>query len=104
MITPAEAKQLSIDKANIAKLTDEMDKSIKDFHGDHPWEYAIIDGEYQNEVMDALLKQYFDVGWKYIYWRRSSENSERAGLTSVMLSTSKIDAKYIANRHQYVRV
>lgn len=104
MITPNDVKQLSIDKAKIADLINEMDQSIKDFHGDYPWEYAILMGEYQNEVMDALLGKYFDAGWKYIFWQRSSENSERPGLTGIMLSTSKIDPKYVANKHQYVRV
>lgn len=104
MITPNDVKQLSIDKAKIADLINEMDQSIKDFHGDYPWEYAILMGEYQNEVMDALLGKYFDAGWKYIFWQRSSENSERPGLTGIMLSTSKIEPKYVANKHQYVRV
>ncbi|OQB00880.1 MAG: hypothetical protein BWY21_02345 [Parcubacteria group bacterium ADurb.Bin216] len=104
MITPNDVKQLSINRAKIDELVKEVDQSIKDFHGDYPWEYAILMGEYQNEVMDALLGKYFDAGWKYIFWQRSSENSERPGLTGIMLSTSKIDAKYVANKHQYVRV
>lgn len=104
MITPSEAKQISIDKAKIDDLVKEMDQSIKDFHGDCPWEYAMLEGEYQNEIMDALLGKYFDAGWKYIFWQRSSENSEKSGLTSIMLSTSKINTKYVANKHQYVRV
>ena len=53
--------------------------------------------------MHALLSKYFDAGWKYIFWQRSSEKDERPGLTGIMLSTSKRDAKSTANKHQYVR-
>ena len=104
MITLSEVKRISVDGSKIDNLVKEMDQSIKDFHGDHPWEYAIIMGEYQNEVMNVLLEKYFDAGWKYIFWQRSSEKLGRPGLTSIILSTSKIDTKYVANRHQYVRI
>ena len=103
MITPSDVKRLSVDKTKINELIKEMDQSIKSFHGNYPWEYAILRSEYSNEVMDALLSKYFDAGWKYIFWQRSSEKDERPGLTGIMLSTSKIEAKYTANKHQYIR-
>lgn len=36
MITPAEAKQISIDKANIEKIISDIDSSIKNYHGWYP--------------------------------------------------------------------
>lgn len=53
--------------------------------------------------MDAILEKYFDAGWKFIFWNRSSEQGERAGLTSIMFSTSKIEPQYISNKHQFVK-
>lgn len=103
MITPVEAKQISIDKANIEKIISDIDASIKNYHGWYPWEEAIIDGEYPNNVMDAVLEKYFDAGWKFIFWNRSSEQGERPGLTSIMFSTSKIETQYINNKHQFVK-
>lgn len=103
MITPVEAKQISIDKANIEKIISDIDSSIKNYHGWYPWEEAVIDGEYPNNVMDAILEKYFDVGWKFIFWNRSSEQGERAGLTNIMFSTSKIAPQYISNKHQFVK-
>ena len=41
--------------------------------------------------MYTILKKYYDVGWKYIYWSRSSEDDERAGLTCIMFSTTPIE-------------
>ena len=47
-----------------------------------------------------ILKKYYDVGWKYIYWSRSSEDDERAGLTCIMFSTTPIENEiYIQNKH-----
>lgn len=104
MITPNEVKQISIDKAEVNRIIDSIDSSIKNYHGWYPWEEAVIEGEYPNNVMETILEKYFDAGWKFIYWNRSSEMGERHGLTGIKFSTTKLDPKYVKNEHHFVRV
>jgi len=105
MLTPEDVQKLDqMSDSKISKLISNIDRSIKHFHGDYPWEYALIDGEYPTPIMDAILKQYFDAGWKYIYWGKSSEHDERPGITDIMLSTSPIDSKYVNDHHCYTNI
>ena len=103
MITPNDVKQISIDKSEVNRIIDSIDNSIKNYHGWYPWEEAVIEGEYPNNVMETILEKYFDAGWKFIYWNRSSEQGERSGLTGIKFSTTKIESKYIKNEHQFVK-
>lgn len=98
MITPNEL--VDLDSQQINKIISKIDTSIKEFHGSYPWEEAVIEGEYSDVVMNYVLKQYYDVGWKYMYWSRSSE-TERPGLTGIKFSTTPIDDKYVCKDHQF---
>lgn len=100
MITPNDIKTIEAKKVDIDKIIKEIDISITKTHGDYPWEEAIINGEYSDDIMYTILKKYYNVGWKYIYWSRSSEDNERAGLTGIMFSTTPIENEiYIQNKH-----
>lgn len=91
MITPEECRKL--DETNEKKLDElekEIDKSIKENHGDHPWEEAMLDTELSIKTRDTLAKKYLNVGWNYVYHQTSSENGERPGLTSFVLSDTPV--------------
>ena len=90
MITPYEANNLTIDTKTLLDIEKAIDESIKQFHGWYRYECAIISGEYSIETRNAIGKRYKDAGWKYVYHQTSSENGERAGLTSFIFSNIKL--------------
>lgn len=102
MLSPNDMKNLDISVSKLNQISNAIDASLKQNHDDYPWEEAIIEGEYSNELMNTVLQAYYDVGWTYIYWRKSSENGERAGLTGIKFSTTPINDKYIINDHKFV--
>ncbi len=100
MITPENIKTIDINKVDMAKLETMIDDSIKRFHGSYPWETAIIDGEYPVEVRDKIALKYKESGWNHVYHRTTSENGERAGLTSFVFSTEPLKPEYTKNYHE----
>lgn len=92
MITPKELENYNV---NLEKIEDEIDESIKRFHGWCKWEEAIIDNEYPVSVRNAIGQKYKDAGWKYVYHITSSEHGERPGLTRFIFSTEKLDDKVV---------
>lgn len=99
MISPQELN--SINQETIDKIINEIDTEMKETHGWYPWEEAVITGEYPDEVMNAICKLYYEVGWTYIYWDKSSEQGERPGLSGFKFSTTPIDETYVKEMHQY---
>jgi hypothetical protein len=101
MITPGDIQKLDDSKLNLEEIEKMIDESIMDFHGDNPWEEAVIKGEYSDAIMDRICTRYMAVGWRYIYWSRSSETGEKPGLTNIILSAkTPIDEKVTKNMHQ----
>ena len=100
MISPKDAEQLSNCGLDFEKIENEIDESIKSFHGWYPWEQAIVDGEYPVPIRNEIAKRYKDAGWKYVYHKTSSENGERAGLTSFLFSNEELIEKYVVGYFQ----
>lgn len=99
MIKPEDIKTLDLQKYNLDKIETAIDESIKQYHGWHPWEYALLDAEYPTTIRDELAKRYVNNGWKYVYHRTTSEDNQRPGLTSFMFSMVSLDEKYTKNYH-----
>ena len=100
MLTPTDVQKLDDNKISMEELERMIDTSIKDFHGDYPWELAIIDGEYSDTIMKNICLKYKGVGWRHVYWSRSSETEDKPGLTQIKFSaTEPIEDKYIQNMH-----
>lgn len=99
MLTPNDIKKIEIEKINITDLEQEIDKSIKDFHGFFPWEEAIILGEYSINIRNYIGKRYKNAGWKYVYHQTSSENGERPGLTSFKFSNIPLNDKHTKTKY-----
>lgn len=92
MITPNELNDYNV---NYNKLEEEIDDSIKRFHGWYKWEEAIIDGEYPINVRNTIGQKYKEAGWDYVYHITSSEHGDRPGLTRFIFSTEKLDDKVV---------
>ncbi len=100
MLTPSDVKKLDDDKITLDELERMIDESITKFHGDYPWEEAIIEGEYSDKTMNKICLKYKGVGWRHVYWSRSSETEDKPGLTDIKLSaTNPIEEKYVKNMH-----
>lgn len=92
MIYPNELNDYNV---NYNKLEEEIDDSIKSFHGWYKWEEAIIDGEYPINVRNTIGQKYKEAGWNYVYHITSSEHGDRPGLTRFIFSTEKPDDKVV---------
>ena len=92
MITPNELNDYNV---NYNKFEEEIDDSIKRFHGWYKWEEAIIDGEYPINVRNTIGQKYKEAGWDYVYHITSSEHGDRPGLTRFIFSTEKLDDKVV---------
>lgn len=88
MITPKEIENYS---ANLEKIEDEIDESIKKCHGWNEYEQAIIAGEYPVNVRNAIAQRYKDAGWKYIYHITSSEVGGPNAVTMFIFSMKKLE-------------
>lgn len=97
MIRPNDLEDIEIKNKLFEELETKIDEGIKNFHGWHPWEKAIIDGEYSLNVRNIIANKYKENGWDFVYHQTSSENGERAGLTCFIFSTKELDSKYIKN-------
>lgn len=60
MIKPNDLEKMELEDADFEKLEEDIDNSIKSFHGWYPWEEAIIRGEYPVSVRNAIGKKYKD--------------------------------------------
>lgn len=87
MIKPNDLEKMELEDADFEKLEEDIDNSIKSFHGWYPWEEEIIRGEYPVSVRNAIGKKYKKSGWKHVYHQTSSENGERPGLTCFKFSS-----------------
>ena len=92
MSSPNELNDYNV---NYNKLEEEIDDSIKRFHGWYKWEEAIIDGEYPINVRNTIGQKYKEAGWDYVYHITSSEHGDRPGLTRFIFSTEKLDDKVV---------
>lgn len=97
MITPNDLKLNILKCTDFEQLEQEIDKSIKQHHNYYKWEYACLDKELPLEVRNELTRRYKKGGWTYVYHRTTSENNERPGLTSFLLSIDPIEEKYRNN-------
>lgn len=48
--------------------------------------HIVIPGELSRKICDEVERIYFQVGWKDVKCRTSSENGERPGLTGLVLN------------------
>lgn len=58
MIRPNDLEKMELGNTDFEKLEEDIDNSIKSFHGWSPWEEAIIRGEYPVSVRNAIGKKY----------------------------------------------
>lgn len=56
MIKPNDLEKMELGNTDFEKLEEDIDNSIKSFHGWYPWEEAIIRGEYPVSVRNAIGK------------------------------------------------
>ena len=101
-MTPEDIKRHEI--KTIDTIFGQIYKSLKEFHGQYPWEYAQINDEYSMDIRNEIANQYIRLGWNYVYHRTSSESGERYGWTSFMLSMDKLDNTYIQGYHLVTKV
>lgn len=99
MITPNDLSKLNTQKYNIEDLEQQIDKSIQDFHGWHPWEVALLRGEIPLSVRMQIAQNYCDAGWNYVYHITSSENGERPGLTEFYFSMEQLGTQIVDKHH-----
>ena len=99
MITPDDIKNLDLLKVNLDQLEEEIDKSIKLYHGWYPYEYASITEDLQRSVRDVLALRYKLAGWKFVYHTTTSEIGERPGLTSFIFSMYELNSDDIKGYH-----
>lgn len=92
MIPPKELEERDM---KLDELEKKIDSSIKNYHGWHKWEEAIIDGEYPVNARNAIGQKYKEAGWNYVYHITSSEHGDRPGLTRFIFSTEKPDDKAV---------
>lgn len=98
MITPNDIKNLDLLKVNLDRLEEEIDQSIKMYHGWYPYEYASITSELSRAVRDAIAKRYKLAGWKFVYHTTTSEKGERPGLTAFKFTMYELNS---ADREGY---
>lgn len=98
MISPKDIIKIENEKVDIDKLIEEIDESIKSFHGWYIWEFALIEHDLSVEIRNKIAKKYIEAGWNYVYHQTSKENGERPGLSSFMFSTTKIEEEYVKNK------
>lgn len=94
MIKPNDLEKMELEDTDFEKLEEDIDNSIKSFHGWYPWEEAIIPGEYPVSVRNAIGQKYKKAGWNYVYHQTSSENGEKAGLTCFKFSNTPLTDKH----------
>ena len=87
----------------IGSIIGEFNNSFREFHGQYPWEYAQINHEYSVDVRNIIANHYSKMGWNYVYHSTSSENGERYGWTSFMLSMDKLEDRYCQEYHVTVK-
>lgn len=102
MITPNNLKNINTMNIDYDAIENQIDNSIKRFHGSYSWETAIIDTELPVEVRNTIAQKYNEIGWTYVYHRTTSENGEKPGLTSFIFSDKPIEDKYLKNYTKYV--
>ena len=90
MLTPEKLNRVIKSEYDLKKLERMIDEKIKENHGNHPWEEALLDEEYPIEVRNAIARRYVKAGWYYVYHRTSSENGERGGLTYFAFSQEPV--------------
>lgn len=99
MISPNDLDSIEKEKLDYQKLENQIDESIKKFHGWYPWEEAVIEGEYSITIRNEIAKQYKEAGWTHVYHRTTSEAGEKAGLTSFKFSMEPLKPEYIEHYH-----
>ena len=91
MITFNDLTNIELENTDFEKLINQIDESIKSYHGWWTWEEAIIPNEYSVPVRNEIAKRYKKAGWNFVYHQTSSENGERAGLTCFKFSNEKLE-------------
>ena len=91
MITPNDIKNLDLLRVNLDQLEEEIDDSIKSYHGWYPYEYASITEELPRAVREALAERYKLAGWKFVYHTSTSEIGERPGLSAFKFSMYELN-------------
>lgn len=80
-----------IENKDYKSLIKFIDESIRKFQGWYPWECAIIHEELSYDIREEISEMYKEAGWKYVSHKVSSENGEKAGLTSFKFSMVPLD-------------
>lgn len=104
MIAPQDLEHIKFSEEYVQEIIAKIDESIMRFHGWHSYEYAIVDSELPMRLRDYIAELYIKSGWTYVYHRTSSENGEKAGLTSFMFSTILLDDRCTKGRYMVSKV
>lgn len=91
MLGPSDMRTITLEDYDVDGLIYKIDKNLKKFHGWYPWESALLEEELPLEIRNEIAIKYLKAGWIYVYHITTSENGERAGLTSFHLSQSPIE-------------
>lgn len=87
---PKPIKPTDIHKAQ-PEIISEINRQMGKNHGQYLYEYAILDHELPLRDRNEIARQYVEEGWKYVYHRTTSENSQRPGLTVFYFSIAPIN-------------
>lgn len=92
MITPKALEDFEVEGLKYDDLEKEIDKSIRDHHGEFPWDHALVKKNLSMVAREVLARRYLGAGWKYVYHRTSTLNDETPGVTSFVFSMTPLMA------------
>lgn len=90
MITPKLLEEFEVEGIKYDDLEKEIDKSIREHHGEFPWDHALLERNLSMVARDVLARRYLGAGWSYVYHRTSTLNDEKPGVTSFVFSMTPL--------------
>lgn len=90
MLTPKNLEEFEIEGLKYDDLEKEIDLSIREHHGEFPWEHAMIDKNLSKSARDVLARRYLGAGWQYVYHRTATLNDFKPGMTTFVFSMTPL--------------
>lgn len=95
MITPELLEDYEVQGLKYDMLEAEIDKSVKEHHGEFPWERAILKQDLSMKARNNLAKRYLGAGWMYVYHRTTTMNDENPNVTTFVFSKTPLMAECV---------
>lgn len=87
MLTPNQMNPKSPEYFVIDELENEIDATVKIYHGRHPYEYGYANNIYPPHICYRAAFRYYKAGWKYVYYKTVPDRK----ITSFVLSMTPLD-------------